>query len=301
MKDKNNRTALYIASKFNYTDIVRLLLQRGANVDIKDKENRTALYIASKFKHIEIVNLLLQSGANVNIKDKDNQTALYIASSYGHIGVVGALLEHGADTEIKNKYGESPLKAASSKGHKNIENVLLKHGAMDDTLSQKLLRVCDHIDKVDLEELQRLLRAGADINIKDIYYDGRTCLMHSVKRKQFEATQMLLENGADTEIKDNNGDSPLNMASFEGYTKIEKLLLKHGATPLDRDERQKVLNKKLHSVCRADPGELKRLVSAGADINTRDKDGYTCLMLSLFSEDGQATTQLLLNKTVCEM
>ena len=68
--------------------------------------------------------------------------------------------------------------------------------------------------------------------------------MNAAQVQFSEITKILLEKGAGTEIKDKNGDSALYLASINNYEEIEKLLLDHGATPLDGDRKQKVLNKK---------------------------------------------------------
>ena len=89
--DDWSRAALHLASINGHLEIVKLLLESGANVHIKDKGDQTALHLASRNGHLEIVKLLLESGANVNIKDKNGQTALHYASRYHKSEVVNLL------------------------------------------------------------------------------------------------------------------------------------------------------------------------------------------------------------------
>ena len=131
----------------------------------------------------------------------------------------------------------------------------INHIISGSELNKKLLRLCN-IDYLtfqtlfpfdegsgsgdtddDLEELQRLLAAGADINITNTR-TNETCLIHAAHLGDYEMTKILLENGAATDLKDFIGYSALLKASIGAYDKIEKLLLKHGATPLDDNEKK---------------------------------------------------------------
>ena len=78
-------TALWAASKEGHAKVVKLLLEKGADVNVKDTTNdETALWIASKEGHEEVVKLLLAAKADVNVKAKDGKTALGIAKHEGH-------------------------------------------------------------------------------------------------------------------------------------------------------------------------------------------------------------------------
>jgi len=68
---------LIIATINNNIEIVKLLLEFGANVDSVDKQERTSLMWASYGIRLEIVKLLIKYGANVNLVDNENWTALY--------------------------------------------------------------------------------------------------------------------------------------------------------------------------------------------------------------------------------
>ena len=94
-------------------------------------------------------------------------------------------------------------------------------------LDKRLLGVCV-TDKVDLEELERLLEAGADINYSS---GGRTCLMYTSHKGSYEATQMLLEFKAKVNMKDDYGKTALHFASEHDHIDVVRLLLQHGADP----------------------------------------------------------------------
>lgn len=64
-------TPLHLAARANQTDIVRVLLRNGAQVNAKARENQTPLHIASRLGNSDIVTLLLQHGAAVDGTMKD--------------------------------------------------------------------------------------------------------------------------------------------------------------------------------------------------------------------------------------
>jgi len=110
IKDEENRTALHLACKAGSTRIVKLLLDRGANIDeLGGKLNQTPLHIAVENGHLDIAELLLNAGANIDAKNKLGFTPLYNAVRTKELGMIKLLLDRGADIEIKDLSGKSAL------------------------------------------------------------------------------------------------------------------------------------------------------------------------------------------------
>jgi len=88
---------LILAARAGQVGLVRLLLERGADVNARDKETEaTALIAAAHQGHLQVVELLLQKGADVNAKDKNGRSALSEAARYSHEDVAKLLKERGA-------------------------------------------------------------------------------------------------------------------------------------------------------------------------------------------------------------
>ncbi|KAK1764670.1 hypothetical protein QBC33DRAFT_546789 [Phialemonium atrogriseum] len=173
--------------KNRHEAIVKLLLEKGADIETKDEYGRTPLSLAARNGHEAMVKLLLEKGADTETKDKYGQTPLSWAAMNGHEAVVKLLLEKGADIETKDEYGQTPLSWAAGSGHEAI-------GADIETKDESGLTplLCaagnGHEAMVKL-----LLEKGADTETKD--ESGRTLLSWAA-RNGHEAVVRFLESHA---------------------------------------------------------------------------------------------------------
>ncbi|KAI3571047.1 hypothetical protein IWW34DRAFT_772695, partial [Fusarium oxysporum f. sp. albedinis] len=120
-------TDLMLASYYGHRVIVKLLLEKGAEIEAKDSEyGRTPLSWAAGNGHKATVKLLLENGAGVESKDEFGQTLLSWAAENGHEAVVKLLLENGAGVESKDGDGRTPLSWAARNGHKATVKLLLE-------------------------------------------------------------------------------------------------------------------------------------------------------------------------------
>lgn len=131
-KNNEGITPLMLAAHKGHLDIVRLLLEKGALVNEKSSQGGfTALYGSIQNKHTpevqyEVVKLLLEHGAEVNIIDNDQKTPLILASQYSKFNkTTQLLLEYGATVNLQDKNGLTALMAAASVGNHEIVKLLL--------------------------------------------------------------------------------------------------------------------------------------------------------------------------------
>ena len=95
------------ASSRNHVEVVKLLIEAGANLNTRTNGGSTALIWASYYNYGEVIKLLIEAGANLNIRDNWGRTALIRASYGNHIEVVKLLLENFADECILDDDGWS--------------------------------------------------------------------------------------------------------------------------------------------------------------------------------------------------
>ncbi|WP_265035252.1 MULTISPECIES: ankyrin repeat domain-containing protein [unclassified Wolbachia] len=123
--DKNGNTLLYSAAEIGDLNLVKLLLDNGANIEAKNGEYQaTPLHGAVENYRIDVVKLLLNRGANVNAEDKDNWTPLHYAADTNSLDIVKVLVDAHANLDARSDYGKAPLDIAKDKGHSSIVNYL---------------------------------------------------------------------------------------------------------------------------------------------------------------------------------
>ena len=126
-----NWTALTHAARTGNTELITLLLDRGADINAQDESGATPLIRASTRGHTDAVKLLLARGAAVNLPDRSQSTALHWAAIRDHIDIVQALIAAGADLSARNAQGMTPMMAAMNKGRNNIALLLQRAGARE--------------------------------------------------------------------------------------------------------------------------------------------------------------------------
>jgi ankyrin repeat protein len=112
-------TPLHQALNAGELEVARMLLDHQADVNLRNEDGRTLLHLLSRWEAPEdiddgsdLVKLLLKRGANVNEKDKYNLTPLHLASYYKRLKIVQVLLDHGASTDLENDHGDTPFQIA---------------------------------------------------------------------------------------------------------------------------------------------------------------------------------------------
>jgi ankyrin repeat protein len=134
-QDKNGETPLMKASFDGNTEMVKLLIENGSDVNHiankgKSKSKISALILATFKGNIEIVTLLLNAGADVNHTDSRNMTALYNAAANNYKDIVELLIKKGADVNVQeNRYKHSALMFAAARNYREIVTLLLNAGA----------------------------------------------------------------------------------------------------------------------------------------------------------------------------
>ena len=109
-------TPLHAATDAGHVDMVRLLLDRGANVGAKLRNGQTALHAAASKGRADLIALLLDRGAQVNAPDRTRATPLhhavqgYSSDVPGHVTV---LIERGAAVDARDEEGRTPLHHAA--------------------------------------------------------------------------------------------------------------------------------------------------------------------------------------------
>lgn len=176
------------------------------------------LHIAiCKHKNYEMTKLLISRGADVNLKDYDDNTAFYLAVANDDSKIAFFLVDKGAEVNTKNSCDRTPLHVVSDL---KLARYLVSHGL--DVNARDLWRgTALHLtlhDRCSSEEAYSLKRdliclylsKGADVNAKD--YMGTTPLHYAAMTGNAKLVRLLLSKGAKVDVADSYGGMPVNYA-----------------------------------------------------------------------------------------
>ena len=268
-------TPLYLAAKKGYDEVIKLLLQNGANVNAMGNQGWTALHVASANGHLTATHVLLDHHADTNVQDDHGKTPLHCALKNGHLRIALSLVERTGDKDIRDDRNMTPLHIASEKGYLEVVLALLEHdvnaSARDERNKTPLHRA---LENRHLEVIKALLDYGVDPDTRYVE-DDTTVLYLASAEGYLEAVQTLLDHGADPNIRDDDMKTPLHIASKKGYLDVVVALLDCEADVNALDDEMTTplfgaLGNQRLAVVRA-------LLWRDADPNTRDSDNSTPL------------------------
>ena len=232
------QTALMFAARGGYTEVARLLIARGADVNGQTRTGevpkfrppasnsgskgagivrggwpergsrdpipgaKTSLLYAAREGHLATVQLLLSSGANIEQADADGVTPLIMAILNNQMAVAQLLIENGASVRASDWYGVTPLWAAVDLRDIDISAPHQTDNGVDRASAFKLIK--------------RLVDAGADVNARTKEYPP--------ERRWITALGSLA-------WVDFTGQTPFLRAAYSGDTEVMHLLLDHHADP----------------------------------------------------------------------
>lgn len=127
-RDIKARSAMNQAVIGGHLDIVRMLVERGADVNSLDAHKWTPLMWAVHYRKDEIAKYLVDNGADVNLKNNDDTTPLSMALSDRQVDLAKYLIEHGADFNTPSELGVSGVSAAINSGNAELAELMIKRG-----------------------------------------------------------------------------------------------------------------------------------------------------------------------------
>lgn len=269
-RDNNGKSAITIACESGQTDFVIYLLSNGAEASVLvnstlltkeflkehpelvkfmtggDHSAETfsaaapAFILSSQAADFEAIDNYINNGGNVNAFTPAGQTFLMQTAANDDIKSASLLISRGADINLQDKNGRTALMYATQKG-------------------------CDKVGEL-------LLKNKADINLQD--KQGKTALMLAAENGKTSTVKMLVNYKADMTLIDKNGQNALMIAAAKGQTDIARFLAEN------HEEESKDKKEKTNNDSDKDPRHSESETKKVLDINTRDNEGNTALMLA---------------------
>merc|ERR1712025_310432 len=272
-RNVSDYTPLSLAASGGYTNIIKLLLAHGAEINSRtgSKLGISPLMLAAMNGHTAAVKLLLDMGSDINAQIETNRnTALTLACFQGRHEVVSLLLDRKANVEHRAKTGLTPLMEAASGGYTEVGRVLLDKGADVNAApvpSSRDTALTIAADKGHYRFVELLLARGAAVDVKN--KKGNSPLWLACNGGHLDVVQLLVNAAADVDSQDNRKVSCLMSSFRKGHVKVVKWLVKH-VTQFPSDQ------------------ECMRYI---ATINDKDllKKCHTCMEIIRIAKERQAS------------
>ncbi|KAJ4425834.1 hypothetical protein ANN_27460 [Periplaneta americana] len=239
-KDSDYKTPLSWAAYKGDLEMVSLLVEKGADVNVYDAWKLTPLYYAITGCHLNVVQFLIENGADVNACNNNGDSPITVAAEQGNVDVVKLLMDKGADVNACNNFGasvifsakrgvgESPIFAAAKAGNVDVVRFLMDKGAdvnACNDFGQSLIFAAVKGGSVHIMRL--LLDKGCDLKAcNDI---GESPIFAAAKRGNVDIVRLLMDKGADVNACNNSRESPIFAAARGGNVDIVRLIMDKGA------------------------------------------------------------------------
>ncbi|XP_030608535.1 ankyrin repeat and SOCS box protein 10 [Archocentrus centrarchus] len=272
-------TPLHITAGRGFTDCLRLLLQRGADVDLAPG-GTTALHEACESCQPECTKLLLMHGANANAVSEDGLMPLHVCTSPESLECAKYLLQYGAAINgCTVDEDDTPLHVAARNGLPDHTELYLRYGATVDKQNNEgftpLNSACSQPQEAqDLHRYfkvcQTLIGAGANVHTTD--QDKHTPLHMACKTANPDIVDLLLACGACVNTMNYGGEAPmhniLRMVSYKvshSPERIVRALLNHGSIRVWPGALPKVLKH-----CSKSPRTIEVVLNAYSHLKVTD-------------------------------
>ncbi|CAC14420.3 Ion transport domain-containing protein [Caenorhabditis elegans] len=247
-------TTLHMAAAGGHANIVKILLENGANAEDENSHGMTALHLGAKNGFISI----LEAFDKILWKRCSRKTglnALHIAAFYGNSDFVNEMLKHVQATvrseppiynhhvnkEFSTEYGFTPLHLAAQSGHDSLVRMLLNQGVQVDATSTTMNVIPLHLaaQQGHIAVVGMLLsRSTQQQHAKD--WRGRTPLHLAAQNGHYEMVSLLIAQGSNINVMDQNGWTGLHFATRAGHLSVVKLFIDSSADPLAETKEGKV-------------------------------------------------------------
>jgi ankyrin repeat protein len=253
--------ALVRAARAGDTRAVVALIQQKVDVNAVAIDGTTALHWAVRAEDIEIADALIRAGAQVKTASRHGVTPLYLAADLGNAAMIRRLIAAGADANGADISGDTVLMAAVRSGN--------------------------------IDAVRALLDAGAQVNTAEPQV-GHTGLMWAVRENHPEIVSLLLARGASLELKTRTGARPAVRPPGAGGGSHGVGIVRGGVPPQGEQPPTPGGMTALSFAAREGRLEAARLlIDAGADVNAREANGISPLVMAITNRHTPVAALLL--------
>lgn len=298
----HGRTPLHCAVIGGSVPIVAELLAAGADPRAVDDSGNTPLFFPPPEDEPAIARLLIEKGARVDVRNRAGVTPLWGVAVVGHHRLANLYLENGLDvvgSGKATKVGLDALSVAVERGHYDVAKLLVEAGVgVDDPVTgalggqgATLLYSMAELGQADAVDF--LVEHGAKVDLAPPCCDGAVPLLAAARQGHTDALKLLLAAGADIETLDTSGWTPLLEAARLGHAEAVQVLINAGADVDGRGLEKTENTPLLWAVMQGHADVARALVEAGAGLDEANRSGVVPLMHAAFRGDVDLATLLL--------
>jgi ankyrin repeat protein len=224
LRDDEGTPLLILAVNAGKPDILESILRYRVSVDARRQSGyqSTALMETALRNNKEAARLLLSRGAGVNLRDSTGDTALHWAAFYGSLEIARLLCENGASTAIAGRQGTS-LDVALWQ----FNDAVAEYLAAKDAVMRQSGEFVEAVRAGNEEAVNQLLKAGANPDQMDGI--SSPVLIIAASRGFYDIVKLLLKKRANPNLMNRVGQTALCRAAYFGHESIAKLLVSHRA------------------------------------------------------------------------
>ncbi len=270
---------IVLAAKAGQIEIVRVLIEAGADVNLRIIQSRTALMWAAQQGNEEMVQMLIKAGANVNAALKTGQTAIRWATDGNHGKVVDLLVEAGAKVGIQRKGNRNEV---TDLGKRKVRPARNLRNPLTTAISANYYR--------NVDECYFPIIAKSTVTLK-LWRQIDNMLLNSDFSQVEPLHKILMEKLGNVNAGDGNRRTVLMFACAFGLHEVTKILLSFGASVLTRDRQG--IDVLMWAAKGGNPNTVELLLKKGAKLYNADKQSRTCLHHAMRCLDLQIITNIM--------
>lgn len=313
--NKNKDQAIFIAIQDNNLQNVKQALKMNNNIEVRNSLGETPLLTACQRSNLDIIKFLVEKGANIKAIDNRGDSVLHKALGFwfttnpkdSKLSVIQYLVDNGADVNVRDNIGNSPILEAVNANSVEIMDYLISKGANikdKNKAGNHALILAVSNARVTPEMIKYYTSKGISINAAN--NNGETALTYAIRRgnqmPNFSLINLLAENGANINTKDKEGKtilmyaaateprtSPIAEWKQTGPNSVDALI-KKGLPVNATDNTGKTAL--MYAAEANNCANVLALIKAGAIVNQEDKNGKS----AIFYAAGNNTTDVLVNR-----
>lgn len=287
IRDENNNYLLTHAIFINNIKIIKLLIKKGARIDILDNDNRSILYLIINRGLDNLLEILLEANKEVigipiiDIKDFEDKIPLHYAIKQKNINAINMLLKYNSNVNAVDKEGFNALHMALYTRSIEICKIIINHNVNINSRTntgETALHIACNLNMIEIIII--LLKYNINIDLQDFEH-GFTAFHYAVNVNSKDIVILLLKNGSNPNIQDAYGNTVIHYCIIEKNLELFEIINRNTKESLNYNLWNIEGKIPLHFLLENKPDRLENyldIILKDSNLNIQEgKKGNSCL------------------------